>query len=174
MRPPSSKRNREKSGTVPFPSLSFEQTGFEEMERFGSDGRDEFPIPVKRILALRVNYRCSNPQCGAATTGPQTNPAKATNVRVAARITAALPGGPRYDPSLSKQQRGYAENGIWLCQVSGKLVDDDTSGYSVQVLRGWKRIAEDYARTMIGVTSAFSVAPAFRSRENNTDAKSTA
>jgi hypothetical protein len=66
---------------------------------------DEFLDPVKKALAARVGHRCSNPECRAATSGPQDDPARPVNVGVAAHITAASPGGPRYDPYLRKASR---------------------------------------------------------------------
>lgn len=51
--------------------------------------RDDFSIKTKEILAKRVNYHCSNPDCGKPTTGPQSDPNKVINVGVACHITAA-------------------------------------------------------------------------------------
>lgn len=69
---------------------------------------------------------------------------------MAAHITAASPGGPRYDAGLTAEQRGSATNGIWLCQTDAKLVDDDVASYPVDVLRSWKEHAEEGARAMLG------------------------
>jgi hypothetical protein len=104
--------------------------------------RDEFSAATKELLAKRVGYLCSNPECQHPTSGPQDDPTKAINIGVAAHITAASPDGPRYDPTLTQEQRCAADNGIWLCQACGKLVDDDQSRYSVSTLREWRRIAE--------------------------------
>ena len=87
--------------------------------------RDDFPEEVKRIVAARVGNQCSNPDCRALTSGPQIDPTKALNVGVAAHITAAAPGGPRYDPSLTPEERRHPDNAIWLCQNCAKLVDND-------------------------------------------------
>ena len=76
---------------------------------------DDFSEPVKRNLALRAGGLCSNPECRASTSGPQDDPAKAVNVGVAAHITAASPGGPRYDANLAPEERSSSSNGIWLC-----------------------------------------------------------
>ncbi|MGB3519025.1 MAG: hypothetical protein WBA43_21400 [Elainellaceae cyanobacterium] len=57
-------------------------------------------------------------------------------------MTAASSGGPRYDASLSSQQRKSPENGIWLCQNCAKLVDNDPSSYTLERLNHWKRTAE--------------------------------
>lgn len=107
--------------------------------------RDEFPSAVKEILAKRVANRCSNPSCRHTTSGPHDNPAKAVNVGVAAHVTAASAGGPRFDPSLTPAERMSPDNGIWLCQTCGKLVDNDPTRFPVDMLREWKRLAEQAA-----------------------------
>jgi hypothetical protein len=111
--------------------------------------RDDFSKAVLETLAKRVGHRCSNPSCRKLTSGPHTDDAKAVNVGVGAHITAASPGGPRYDPSLTSELRRSAENGVWLCQTCGKLVDNDEARYSVAQLREWRQIAEDATRQEI-------------------------
>jgi hypothetical protein len=104
--------------------------------------RDDFSLQTKETLAKRVGMRCSNPNCRQSTSGPQLDPQKAINVGVAAHITAASPGGPRYDPSLTNEQRQSIENGLWLCQNCGKLVDNDPAHYRVELLQKWKALSE--------------------------------
>ncbi len=104
--------------------------------------RDDFLPATKELLAKRVGYRCSNPECRQPTSGPQEDPGGAINVGVAAHITAASPNGPRYDAVLTSEQRCSAQNGIWVCQTCAKLVDNDESRYSVEALKEWKRVAE--------------------------------
>jgi hypothetical protein len=118
--------------------------------------RDDFPEMVKRVLALRVRNECSNPDCRAPTSGPQIDGAKALNIGVAAHITAAAVGGPRYNPSLTSEERCHPNNGIWLCQTCGKLVDHDALQFPDDLLRAWKTLAEDRALRSIGKTVAFS------------------
>jgi hypothetical protein len=105
-------------------------------------GRDDFSKQTRDRLAMRVGVRCSNPYCRKLTTGPRTSSPHIVSIGVAAHITAASPGGPRYDLSLSPQQRQSDENGIWLCQNCAKLVDNDQELYPREVLRGWKTSAE--------------------------------
>jgi hypothetical protein len=76
------------------------------------------------------------------TAGPHAEALKAVNLGVAAHISAASLRGPRYDPSLHPSQRCSAENGIWLCQLCGKLVDSDVVRYTTTVLNRWKSAAE--------------------------------
>jgi hypothetical protein len=64
------------------------------------------------------------------------------NVGVAAHITAAAAGGPRYDSSLSSDERRHQLNGIWLCQTHAKAVDSDGGHFTVEQLRKWKLDAE--------------------------------
>jgi hypothetical protein len=107
--------------------------------------RDDFPQFVKERLAKRVAYLCSNPKCRKPTSGPQTGPIEVINIGVAAHITAASSNGPRYDATLSAEERSDAENGIWLCQNCGKLADNDEVRYTVEVLKDWKYRAETAA-----------------------------
>jgi hypothetical protein len=115
--------------------------------------RDDFSEEVKRALANRVSNDCSNPECRAPTSGPQSDSNKALNIGVAAHITSASSGGPRFDPLLTSEQRCNADNGIWLCQNCAKLIDNDVARFSITLLRAWKTIAEDRARNALGKTT---------------------
>lgn len=68
-----------------------------------------------------------------------------TNTGVAAHISAASPGGARYDEALSPGARSDITNGIWLCQTHAKLIDDDELTYTAALLRDWKETAEHMA-----------------------------
>src|SRR5262245_39434560 len=97
--------------------------------------RDDFPMAVKETLAKRVAQRCSNPDCGQPTSGPQDDPAKSVNIGVAAHITSASEGGPRWNPTLTPEARAAATNGIWLCQIHAKLIDNEPDRYTVELLQ---------------------------------------
>lgn len=107
--------------------------------------RDEFNNATKNLLARRVGFKCSNPGCRQPTSGPQADPTGTVNLGVAAHITSASPDGPRYDPTLTSEQRSSPDNGIWLCQTDGKLVDNDSVRYTVSGLKDWKARAEQMA-----------------------------
>jgi hypothetical protein len=107
--------------------------------------RDDFPTRIKGVLAARAGHLCSNPECQRPTSGPNSDPAQAINVGVASHISAASPGGPRFNPSLTPKQRQSVENGIWLCQQCGSVVDSDEGWYPVKRLLEWKQLAEDRA-----------------------------
>lgn len=87
--------------------------------------RDDFNQKTKDILFRRAGARCSNPNCRKPTSGPHTDADKTVNIGVAAHITAAEKGGPRYDHYMSSEERKSIENGIWLCQDCAKLIDSD-------------------------------------------------
>jgi hypothetical protein len=114
--------------------------------------RDEFPKRVADTLAKRVGNRCSNPDCRKQTSGPHTEDDKAVNIGVAAHITAAASGGPRYDVLRTQAERKWVGNGIWLCQSCAKLIDNDADKFTVDLLLAWKSRAE--AEAAKGVASS--------------------
>ena len=109
--------------------------------------RDDFTAGVKRELMLRAGTRCSNPHCRKSTVGPSES--ARTGVAVvgaAAHITAAAPGGPRYDRTLSEAEGRAYFNGIWACADHARLIDTDEFRYSTELLMAWKLRAEQLAR----------------------------
>ena len=122
------------------------------------NSRDDFTSATKELLANRVGRRCSNPACRKLTCGANTNPEKITNIGVAAHICAAAQGGPRYDASMTPEERKSFENGIWLCQSCSKLIDTDITRYPKELLQSWKQLAEQTAILEVETTSS---TPAF-------------
>jgi len=100
--------------------------------------RDDFPASVKRVLAERAGQRCSNPDCRMVTSGPHVISSRSIIVGVASHICAAAPGGKRYDPIMTSEQRSAIENGIWLCSTHAKMIDSDEDMYTPELLRRWK------------------------------------
>ena len=111
--------------------------------------RDDFSAKVRKALEKRVGSRCSNRNCCRPTSGPHTDAGRSISIGVASHITAASPGGPRFDNLLSPIQRSSVLNGIWLCQSCAKLVDSDVSRYTSEDLHAWKRDAEFQAHLEI-------------------------
>ena len=108
--------------------------------------RDDFTRATKRKLASRVAYRCSFPGCDTATIGPGAASEEAVIVLgEAAHITAAAERGPRYDRTLTREERRGIGNGIWMCPHHAGLVDKDELNYSAATLRDWKKAAESRA-----------------------------
>jgi hypothetical protein len=110
----------------------------------------DFTSKTKRLLALRTGNRCSNPGCRAPTSGPCQRQDKSITAGDAAHITAASPSGPRFDPELTSDERRGFENGIWLCVLHARVVDQDDSAHTVELLRNWKSQAEAHARERLG------------------------
>lgn len=116
--------------------------------------RDEFAASTIAALARRVGFRCSNPSCRTSTSGPHSHDEKAVHIGVAAHITAASSGGPRFDAKLSFADRTAIGNGIYLCEACAKLIDSDPSRFTVDLLQQWKRQAEREALEAIGGLAA--------------------
>lgn len=100
--------------------------------------RDDFSKSTVDVLGKRAGYMCSNPACRKHTSGPNSNDSKSTLIGIGAHITAAAPGGPRYDISLSVEERRHINNGIWLCGNCASLIDKDEVAYPTELLRFWK------------------------------------
>jgi hypothetical protein len=104
--------------------------------------RDDFTKSTIDILAKRVGYLCSNPNCKKPTIGAHEQKDKSTSIGIAAHITAASPGGPRYDDTLTIEQRKNIDNGIWLCSNCATLIDKDKEKYKIDLIKDWKIKAE--------------------------------
>lgn len=111
--------------------------------------RDDFTQSVIKKLRDRVAHRCSNPSCRVATSAPQDEEG-VTNVGKAAHICAASPGGPRFDASMTSNERKALSNGVWLCAIHADEIDRDINTYTVEILKGWKRQAEAAAKAELG------------------------
>ena len=119
--------------------------------------RDNFTSDTIRRAASRVGYRCSFPDCPCATVGASMeNEEKVSTTGVAAHICAAAPGGPRYDESMSSDERKSINNCIWLCQNHAKLIDTDEKTYTVEILKKWKKDAETKAAISLADTNFFN------------------
>lgn len=112
--------------------------------------RDDFSKSIKETLAKRAGTLCSNPDCCVLTFGPQMDPEMSVNIGVAAHIEGAAPGAARYNEKQSPAERSSIENGIWLCQNCAKLIDNDKTLYTVNLLKEWKKHAEKRAKTALG------------------------
>jgi hypothetical protein len=110
--------------------------------------RDDFKPAVREQLARRAAYTCSNPSCRRHTLLPTSTDTSSSNyVGVAAHISAASPGGPRYEPSLTQAQRESIENAIHLCAYCATLIDKNNGiDYPKEQLLLWKSAHEAYIR----------------------------
>jgi hypothetical protein len=72
---------------------------------------DEFPARIRAEIAAAAGHRCSMPDCRAPTSGPSESQASGeAKAGIAAHIAAASPGGPRYDPTQTPQERRGRDN----------------------------------------------------------------
>ena len=111
--------------------------------------RDNFSKAVIEKLRARVAHRCSNITCRVPTSSPSSTDG-VKSIGEAAHICAASPGGPRYDNSMTVEERKSIDNAIWLCCNCATDIDRDVSRYTVNVLKEWKEQAEELARLELG------------------------
>ncbi|VVE15702.1 hypothetical protein PCO31110_02905 [Pandoraea communis] len=105
--------------------------------------RDDFNKDTVLQIAKRAGWRCSFPTCRADTVGATSDGEGEINIGTAAHICAAAPGGPRYDATMSREERSSAKNGIWMCRDHGKAIDSPDPQFTVALLHQWKRQAEN-------------------------------
>ena len=110
--------------------------------------RDEFSDRTKRLIGSRAGWLCSMPDCRRHTIGSAAAGDGVINLGEAAHICAAAPGGPRYDPSMTRSQRKSVHNGIWLCRLHAKAVDSDIA-YTVKILHEWQAQAHRDSRDRV-------------------------
>lgn len=117
----------------------------------------KFSKATVEIIAGRAGYRCSFPLCNKATIGPGAHPGEVAITGTAAHIFSKSPKGPRGQGELSYDKLCNPENGIWLCEVHGKLIDTNRGEkYSAPLLLSYKSYHEArIAREQGGVRSPF-------------------
>lgn len=120
------------------------------MKQPTTNKRDDFPVWVKRKLAERVHYICSNPECKKMTVRPHDDPEKSTITGVAAHIRGAKDGAKsiRFDPNQTPDERKSIKNGIWLCHDCSDIIDKDEKAYPAVLLLQWKHVHEEFIKTL--------------------------
>ncbi|XP_064385969.1 uncharacterized protein LOC135334631 [Halichondria panicea] len=122
----------------------------------GGNRRDNFSAAVVKILHKRVGGKCC--RCDATTFGPvANNPIKSINIGQAAHIAAAAPGGPRYDPTMTPEERAGVTNGMWMCSNCHDIIDRDVDEYPTAKLRAMRKKAEQRAKAEMGVGTSKGV-----------------
>lgn len=115
---------------------------------------DRFKQAVVTTIAKRAANRCSNPDCGALTSGPTDDPTGSVNVGEAAHIFGANLGSARFDPAMASADRSAITNAIWLCGNCHKLIDDDAVRYPAGLLFEWQRSHERRVSEAVGKAGA--------------------
>lgn len=120
------------------------------MKQPSTSKRDDFPVSVKRKLAERAHYICSNPECKKMTVRAHDDPDKSTITGIAAYISGAKDGTKaiRFDPNQTTAERKSISNGIWLCHDCSDIVDKDEKAYTPILLKQWKHIHEEFIKTL--------------------------
>jgi hypothetical protein len=105
--------------------------------------KNDFSLETKRAVAGRVGYRCSIPNCGRVTIGPDSAPSKVANTGRACHIYSAAEGGPRGNAGLTPEQLRSASNAIWLCAEHADLIDKNLGErYPAELLHSYKHLQE--------------------------------
>lgn len=87
---------------------------------------------TKKLYALSGN-RCANPDCHRELFK------NGVQLGEIAHIKAASPNGPRYDASMTDDERRDYANLILLCGDCNKIIDGNPQKYPVELLYDWKR-----------------------------------
>jgi hypothetical protein len=117
--------------------------------------RDDFDKPTIDALAKRAAFICSRPKCKTLTLSPsQEDENKFIYIGKAAHITAAAVGGPRYDKSLTSEERKSISNGIFLCSNCADMIDKNGGAdFPVELLKEWKREHEAWVSKNLNLSS---------------------
>ncbi|MGM4903017.1 HNH endonuclease [Tardiphaga sp. 866_E4_N2_1] len=101
-----------------------------------------FSTDTIEVLGKRAALTCSNPDCGALTSGPTIHELGSVNIGEAAHIFGLTPRSARYTASLSTSELGDITNAIWLCRNCHKSIDNDELRFPVDLLFQWRRLHE--------------------------------
>lgn len=102
---------------------------------------------IKRLFAHSGN-RCAYPRCQVALIQGETVAGEICHIR------AAKPGGPRYDPKQTPEQRHDYDNLILLCPTHHTVIDDDLESYTVERLLKMKADHEQRVTLMTNEQAA--------------------
>ena len=97
-----------------------------------------------RILFARSGNQCAFPNCPTPISDLTAN----TITGEIAHIKADSPGGPRYDPDQSENERQGLDNLMVLCPQHHKIIDLDPTTYSVDILMRMKAAHESKQHQM--------------------------
>lgn len=109
----------------------------------------DFTDTVRKEIAQKAMYICSSLTCFRLT-GYGTTDSKARTIAQGAHINAAGNKGPRAKKNASPDFLKSSKNGIWLCSICHKKVDDDPDNYTESVLKDWKKQHEKLIRNIVG------------------------
>jgi hypothetical protein len=97
-----------------------------------NDGPSTPSAKTYNLLYAKSSNRCAFPTCKNPITIGQ------TLVGNVCHIKAARPGGPRFDPKQTNDERHGYENLLLMCSIHNKVVDSDEATYTVERLKQMK------------------------------------
>jgi hypothetical protein len=109
----------------------------------------DFTEAVKKKIAQEAMFICSSTSCFRFT-GYITSEGGARTIAEAAHIYAAGKDGPRAKKNADPKELKSKENGIWLCSICHKKIDDDPKWYPESMLRQWKKDHQEILRKIVG------------------------
>ncbi|MTE17025.1 hypothetical protein [Nocardia aurantiaca] len=117
--------------------------------------RDRVPLAQEKVVIARSGNKCAYPSCGLdLTIDPQHSGDQPKATGKVAHIAAASPGGPRYNASMTKDQRGSAENLIYLCGPHHDAIDSQlhhhTTAFLLDAKQSHEQAVERAVRSALG------------------------
>lgn len=97
--------------------------------------------PTKIILAFGTGGRCTLPSCNRPLAREEERHGQVL-LGEAAHIAGERPGSPRYDPTMTPEERDAHANLIYLCPNCHRLIDRSPRDYSTDRLHAFKRERE--------------------------------
>ena len=120
------------------------------MNHIGARGKAKFSKKIVDLIGRRAGSICSNPDCGAITTGPDSTGSGVVVVGEAAHIFGANEGAARYRSEMTDVERADVTNAVWLCRICHKKIDADASKYTPELLFSWRRHHEGFIMEKLG------------------------
>lgn len=106
--------------------------------------RDRVPPAQEKVVIARSGNKCAYPGCGLnLAIDPKVDGDRPKATGKVAHIAAASPGGPRYDPEMTPEERGSAQNLIYLCGAHHDAVDTQLQYHTQEFLLETKRTHEE-------------------------------
>src|SRR5262245_9439089 len=99
---------------------------------------------IKRLFAVSSN-RCAFEKCDVTIIN------KGTVVGHVCHIEARNPGGPRYNPTQSEEERNGFDNLVLMCPVHHTVIDSDVESYTVPRLKEIKANHEARAEQTLSI-----------------------
>jgi hypothetical protein len=116
--------------------------------------RDNFTPYTKQLLGQAVGFNCVRPGCAKPVTAYDSESGSIKSISTAAHDAGAAEGGPRYDASMTPEQRKAYENGALLCPTCARLVDVDVDRFPPGILVMWQSSSADYRRQRMQMPTA--------------------